>query len=79
MGPRGTITPNTAVRFSAVNDASGDRFGRFEKETRNTSDGGETVRIRFAPGTRAPLGPATISVLVPGTSLTAQAKINVVN
>jgi len=75
--PIGTVTRNTRVEFTVVNDASGQSFGRFQNITR--SDASETVKAQFVPGTAAPLGLATITARVPGTNVTAQVKVNITN
>ena len=72
----GSVSRNTRVEFTAVHDATGQAFGRFQNVTR--SNDMETVVAEFVPGTTAPLGLATITARVPGTSVIAQVKINVI-
>jgi hypothetical protein len=71
----GAVSPNTRVEFTAVNDASGESFGRFEEVTRSGANGQTTAK--FIAGTTAPLGLATITARVVGTDVSSQVKITV--
>jgi hypothetical protein len=71
----GKVTPNTRVDFTVANDASGNSFGRFQNIGRSKED--ETVAAEFVPGAAAPIGLATITARVPGTSVTASVKVDI--
>jgi hypothetical protein len=65
------------VEFTATNDATGSVFGRFTDLVRNV-DGSGTTTWTFLPGSRAPLGPATITARATSSGVTASARIKVV-
>jgi hypothetical protein len=72
----GTVTKNTRIDFSAVNDATGEAFGRFQDVQRSNDD--ETASAEFVPGTAAPTGLATITAAVAGNNnVLARIKVNI--
>jgi hypothetical protein len=74
----GAVSGNTRVEFSIVNDTTGEaNFGRFETQSRTSTDGEVTTTTRYFPGIAAPLGLATITARVPDTNVTARVKINI--
>ena len=74
----GTVSRNTRVDFTIVNDTSGQSFGRFQSITRSDANG--AVTAQFVPGTAAPLGLATITAQVPDRpGVVARIKVNIVN
>jgi hypothetical protein len=74
----GTVSQNTRVDFSVVNDASGESFGRFQNITR--SNAMETATAQFVPGVSAPLGLATITARVADNgNVLASVKVDITN
>lgn len=73
----GTVTRGTRVDFTAVNDDTGQSFGRFENL--NRSDDTEKATADFVPGATAPVGLATITARVPNTNVSVQIKVDVTN
>ena len=69
----GRVSPGARVDFSAVNDETGQGFGRFQAVIRTTAS--EQATADFVAGLGAPLGLATITARVADTTLSAQVKI----
>jgi hypothetical protein len=73
----GSVTRGTEVRFTAVDDSTGQTFGFWSAETASDLNGLATAE--FTPGNTTERGEATIRVSVPGTSLSATVKVEIVS
>ena len=73
----GSVTRGTEVRFTAVDDSTGQTFGFWSAETASDVNGLATAE--FTPGNTSERGEATIRVSVPGTSLSATVKVEIVS
>ena len=75
--PVGAVSRNTRVEFEAVNDDSGQSFGRFQNVTR--SNDMERATAQFVPGALAPVGLATITARVAdNNAVLASIKVNII-
>jgi hypothetical protein len=73
----GSVTRGTEVRFTAVDDSTGQTFGFWSAESASDLNGLATAE--FTPGNTTERGEATIRVSVPGTSLSASVKVEIVS
>jgi len=73
----GSVTRGTEVRFTAVDDSTGQTFGFWSAESASDLNGLATAE--FTPGNTTERGEATIRVSVPGTSLAASVKVEIVS
>lgn len=73
----GSVTRGTEVRFTAVDDSTGQEFGFWSAQTESDANGVATAE--FTPGNTSERGEATIRVSVPGTGLSASVKVEIVS
>jgi hypothetical protein len=72
----GSVTRGTEVRFTAVHDATDQEFGFWSAVTPSDTTGVATAE--FTPGNTPLRGESTIRARVPGTSLQASVKVEIV-
>lgn len=73
----GLVTRGTEVRFTAVDDSTGQEFGFWSAES--PSDVNGVASAEFTPGNTSERGEATIRARIPGTSLSASVKVEIVS
>jgi hypothetical protein len=73
----GLVTRGTEVRFTAVDDSTGREFGFWSAESPSDVNGVATAE--FTPGNTSERGEATIRARIPGTSLSASVKVEIVS
>lgn len=73
----GSVTRGTEVRFTALDDSTGQEFGFWSAQTGSDVNGVATAE--FTPGNTTERGEATIRVGVPGTGLSAVVKVEIVS
>jgi hypothetical protein len=72
----GSVTRGTEVRFTAVDDSTGQEFGFWSAV--NDSDLNGVATAEFTPGNTSERGEATIRASVPGTNRSATVKVEIV-
>jgi hypothetical protein len=72
----GFVTRGTEVHFTAVDDSTGQEFGFWSAESPSDVNGVATAE--FTPGNTSERGEATIRARIPGTSLSASVKVEIV-
>ncbi len=72
----GSVTRGTEVRFTAVDDSTGQEFGFWSAV--NDSDLNGIATAEFTPGNTSERGEATIRASVPGTNRSATVKVEIV-
>ena len=72
----GSVTRGTEVRFTAVDDSTGQEFGFWSAV--NASDLNGLATAEFTPGNTSERGEATIRASVPGTNRSATVKVEIV-